>query len=379
MFIHKSIPLLAALFLAAAPVSGAFGADTIRLGVVGAHSGDNAGYGLPELNAAQLVVDKINASGGINGKTVEIVRQDDQCKSDLGINAATKIVADDIRIVMGHTCSGPTKAALPLYNDKKIIAISPSATSPDLTQAGTFPYFFRTTPSDDAQARLGADFVLQVLKAKKVAILHDKGDYGKGYAEFVRQFLTESGQAEVVFFEGITPGGMDYSSVVQKMSRSGADTLVFGGYYPEASKLILNIKNRDIKINFVSEDGVRTDAFLKLAGAAGEGVYASSSLEYSDLPITQEARQAHRDVFKSDPGQFFELAYAATQALLNAVEKAGGDQDPEALVKVLRSEYVETPVGKIRFDEKGDCEGAGFAMYRVVDGQFVDQKFEPKQ
>lgn len=372
----KWIGLVAVCLLLSAPLAG-HAADTIKLGVAGAQSGDLAGYGTPALNAAKLVVDKINAAGGINGKMVEILQQDDQCKPELSTNAATKLIAEGAEIVMGHTCSGANKAALPLYEDKKIVSMSPSATSPELTQSGKYPHFFRTTPSDDAQARLGADFAMQALGAKKIAILHDKGDYGKGYAEFVQQFIKETGGAEVVFFEGITPGAVDYSPAVQKIARSGADTLIFGGYYPEASKLITAIRARKLKINFVSEDGVKTENFVKLAGKDGEGVYASSSRDYSDLPITQDAFEAHRKAFGSEPGQFFELAYAATQALLNAVEKAGST-DPEAVMKALRTEYVDTPLGRIRFDEKGDCEGAGFAMFQVVDGKFVDQKFEAK-
>jgi branched-chain amino acid transport system substrate-binding protein len=159
-----------------------------------------------------------------------------------------------------------------------------------------------------------------------------------------------------------------------QIGRSGADTLIFGGYYPEASKLVTAIRARKMKINFVSEDGVKTEAFLKLAGADGEGVYASSSRDLSSLPLTQECIAAHRKAFGSDPGQFFETAYAATQALLNAVEKAGG-ADAEAVMKALRSEYVDTPIGTIRFDEKGAGEGIGFAMFKVVNGKFVDQKF----
>ncbi len=373
---RKWLGIIAASLLLAVPTV-IQAAETIKLGVGGSFSGDLAGYGLPELNAAKLVVDKINAKGGINGKMVEILQQDDQCKPELSTNAATKLIADGAQIIMGHTCSGATKAALPMYNDKKIVAISPSATSPDLTQEGKFPLFFRTTPSDDAQARLGADFALQALGAKKIAILHDKGDYGKGYAEFVKQFVEADGRAKVIFFEGITPGAMDYSSVVQKIARSGADTLIFGGYYPEASKLITLMKARKMKINFVSEDGVKTDAFLKLAGKDGEDVYASSSRDYSHLEVTKEAYEAHRKTFGAEPGQFFELAYAATQALLNAVEKAG-TTEAEAVAKALRTEYVETPLGKIRFDAKGDCEGAGFAMYKVSGGKFVDQNFQAK-
>ena len=358
--------------------SGAGAAEAIRLGVPGAHTGDLAGYGTPALNAAKLVVEKYNAKGGINGRKIEIIQADDQCKPELSTNAATRLIAEKVDIIMGHTCSGANKAALPMYEDKKIISISPSATSPELTQSGQFPHFFRTTASDDAQARLAVDFSLQALGAQKVALLHDKGDYGKTYADFAKLFIEQEGSAKVVFFEGITPGAVDYSTAVQKIARSGADTLIFGGYYPEASKLITSIKARKMKINFVSEDGVKTEAFLKLAGKDGEGVYASSSRDFSDLPVTKEAYEAHRKTFGTDPGQFFDNAYTATLALLNAVEKADSTE-PEALKKALRAEYVETPMGRIRFDEKGDCEGAGFAMFQVVDGKFVDQNFEAKK
>ena len=376
MRLSKWIGFLAAALLFAVPVAGQ-AAETIKLGVPGAHTGDLAGYGLPALNAAKLVVEKYNANGGINGKMIEILQQDDQCKPELSTNAATRLIADGAEIVMGHTCSGANKAALPMYEDKKIVSMSPSSTSPSLTQDGQFPHFFRTIASDDAQARLAADFVTQGLGAKKVAILHDKGDYGKTYAEFAQKFLKDDGKVEVVFFEGITPGAVDYTSSVQKIGRSGADTIIFGGYYPEASKLVTAIRARKMQINFVSEDGVKTEAFLKLSGKDGEGVYASSSRDYSDLPITKEANEAHRKAFGAEPGQFFETSYAATLALLNAVEKAG-TTEAEAVIKALHTEYVETPVGKIRFDQRGDCEGAGFAMYKVVDGKYVDQKFEAK-
>lgn len=349
--------------------------DIIKLGVVGAHSGDLAGYGLPELNAAKLVVEDFNSRGGVMGKKVVIVEQDDQCKPELAANAAAKIFADDIKIVLGPTCSGATKAALPLYMDKKIVVMSPSATATELTADGKSPYFFRTTPSDDAQAELGAKFTLDGLQAKKVAILHDKGDYGKTYADYIKQFIKKDGRAEVVFFEGINPGAMDYSSTVQKIARSGADTLVFGGYYPEASKIMAIIKKKKININFVSEDGVRTQSFLELAGKDGEGVYASSSQDHSDLAITKKAVEDHRKKFNEEPGQFFDLTYAAAVALLNAVDKAGS-LDPDAIANALRSEKVETPLGTISFDEKGDCIGSGFAIYRDINGEFVDQHFD---
>jgi len=215
--------------------SSAFGADTIKIGVAGAHTGDLASYGLPTVNAAKLVAKDVNAKGGIDGKQIELLVQDEECKPEKATNAATKLVSDGAVVVVGHICSGATKAALPIYTEAKVVTMSPSATNPELTQSGQYPTFFRTIASDDAQAKLGVDFALAKLGAKKIAVLHDKGDYGKGYAEYAQKFIKEGGQAEVVLFEGVTPGAVDYSSVVQKIRQSGADTVMFGGYHPEAS------------------------------------------------------------------------------------------------------------------------------------------------
>jgi len=115
----------AAALMAAAP---AFAADTLKLGVAGAHSGELASYGQPSLNAAQLVVDEYNAKGGLLGKQIEIIAQDDQCKAEIATNAATFLISSDVFAVMGHICTGPCKSSMPLYNNAKMISVSPSAT-----------------------------------------------------------------------------------------------------------------------------------------------------------------------------------------------------------------------------------------------------------
>jgi len=274
---------------------------------------------------------------------------------------------------LGHVCSGATKAALGIYKDAKIITISPSATNPALTQSGDYPNFFRTIASDDAQARLEVDFALNKLKVKKVAVLHDKGDYGKGLAEFAKKFLEEDKRATVVLYEGITPGAVDYSAIVQKIKRSGAEAVIFGGYHPEASKIVAQIRKKKMKTIFISDDGVKDDTFIKVAKKYAEGVYATGPMDTSNNPMAIEAIAAHKKTYGSDPGAFFLNGYAAAQALLNAIEKAGST-DYDAVEKALRTEYVETPLGKIRFDENGDAEGVGFSIYQVQEGKYVELK-----
>lgn len=365
--------LMAALVACVSLATPAISADTIKLGVAGPHSGDLAPYGIPAMKAAQLVVKKINASGGVLGKQVELLIQDDQCKPEIATNTATKLVTQGADVVLGHICSGATKAALGIYNDAKIPVMSPSATNPALTQSGNYPNFYRTIASDDMQAKLAVDFAVDKLGAKKVAVLHDKGDYGKGFAEFAKKFVDESPKAEVVLFEGVTPGAMDYSSIIQKVRREKADVLIFGGYHPEASKLVAQMKRKRMKIAFLSDDGVKDPTFVKVAGAAAEGAYMTGPRDLSSIPLNAAATAEFKAAYGGDPGAFFQEGYSAAMALLNAIEKAGST-DYAAVTKALQTQYVETPVGNIKFDGKGDAEGVGFSVYQVKDGKFVELK-----
>ena len=361
------------VFITCFAVGTSLAADVIKLGVAGAHSGDLASYGLPSVKAAELVVNEINAKGGVLGKKVILLVEDDACKPELGSNVATKLISEGVDVVMGHICSGSTKAALAIYKDANIICVSPSATNPPLTQSGDYPNFYRTIASDDAQAKLEVDYALDVLKVKKIAVIHDKGDYGKGLAEFAKKFIKASGKGEVVLFEGVTPGAVDYSAVVHKIKRSKAEAVIFGGYHPEASKIIMQMRKKRMKTYFISDDGVKDDTFIKVAGKYAEGVYATGPMDTSSNPLAIAATKAHQKAYGSDPGAFFLNAYAATQALLNAIEKAGST-DYKAVSNALKTYYADTPLGKIKFDAKGDAIGIGFAMYQVKDGVYVEMK-----
>ncbi len=346
--------------------------STIKLGVAGAHSGDLASYGIPSVNAAKLVVAKINAAGGVLGRQVELLVEDDVCKPEVAGNTATKLVSDGANLVLGHICSGATKAAMGFYKEAKIVAMSPSATNPDLTLSGDYPNFFRTIPHDAKQAQLQVKYATETLKVKNVAILHDKGDYGKGQAELAKKYFEAAG-VTVLLFEGVTPGAVDYSAIVTKLERQNPDLVVWGGYHPEASKIVTLMRKKRMTTLFMGADGVKDDTFIKVAGEYAEGVFATGPMDISDNPLAKEAKAEHQKEFGSDPGAFFDAAYAAALAMLNAVEKAGST-DYDAVVSALRTQDVETPLGKIRFDDRGDATGIGFSVYKVTGGQFVEEK-----
>lgn len=356
---------------------GASSEDVIKIGVAGAHSGDVASYGVPSLNAAKIVAAEYNARGGILGKKIEIVAQDDQCKPELATNAATKLVSDKVNVVMGHICSGATKAALPIYNNSRLIAMSPSATVPALTLSGENPYFFRTISNDLDQARLAAQFIQTGLKAERVALIHDNSEYGKGYAETAKNLLekAEGSKVKIVLFEAINPDAVDFSAIIRKIRREKAEALVFGGYHPTASKIVQQLRREKLNIALIGPDGLKDEAFIKMAGADAEGVFASGPKDTSKLEMAVKAREQHRAMFGTDPGAFYDNAYSATQALINAMEKAGTATDTDKIMQALRTEYIETPLGKIKFGPKGDASGIGLSMFQVKNGAFEELEY----
>jgi branched-chain amino acid transport system substrate-binding protein len=345
-------------------------ADAIKIGVAGALSGDLASYGLPTARAAELVVEHINATGGIHGVPVELLIEDDVCKPEIATNTATKLVSAGANVVIGHICSSATKAALPIYDEADLIVMSPSATDSDLTKSGKYPTFYRTIAPNDAQANSIVNFTVNELKAKKIAIIHDKGDYGKGLAEDARKIIEEGALARIVLFEGVTPGAVDYSAVVQKIKRTRADAVIFGGYHPEASKIVTQMRKKRMKTLFISDDGVKDDTFIKVAGKYAEGVYATGPADVSANPITRQYRQAYMKKYGVEPGPFFDNAVAAALALTNSI-RVGGSTETEQIAKTLHVQPTATPFGEIKFDKHGDAIGVGYSLYVVKKDKFV--------
>ena len=342
--------------------------DVIKIGVAGAHSGDLAPYGLPTVSAVKFVAGQYNDQGGILGRQIELVIEDDVCKPEVASNTASKILSDGVVAVIGHICSGATKSALSVYKETGVPVISPAATKPSLTENLEYPNFLRTIAPDGAQAETLVNFIIKNL-GNKVAVMHDKQDYGKGLADFSVNRIEELG-AEVVFYEGITAGDQDYSSVLRKLAATDADLLLYGGYHSEAARLVQQMKQIGLDIPFISGDGIKGVAFLELARENAEGVYASGPIDTSSSPLAIEAIKMHEEKYGEAPGSFYLNAYAASIALFEAIGKAGNIEG-EAIIRALKSNKFDTPIGMIGFDERGDVTGTGFSVYKVQNGQYV--------
>ncbi len=366
---HKGLSL--ALLLALVAPINANAADTIKIGVQTALSGDLAAYGIPSLRASEIAVAEINKKGGLLGKQVELVIADDQCKSELASNAASSLLTQDVVAVVGALCSGTTKAAVPLYTEANIIFMSPASSTPDLTLSGQNPTFMRTIGHDYTQGAIAADFIGQELKPKKIAFLNDNGEYGVSFSEVTRDNIVKKyPEIEVVMFESVTLGAADYSAAIRKLRNVDAEVLVWGGYHPEASKIANTIADFELEIPIVGSDSLRDKVYIETAGEAGHNTYATAPSDTSNYPLSIAAAKAHEQVYNQAPGVFYDNAYAATVAILNAIEKAGST-DTDKVINALRTQKVDTPLGVISFDEKGDAIGIGMSMYKVQDGEFV--------
>ena len=349
--------------------------ETIKVGFGGALLGNLASYGLSGLYGLEYVVLKTNASGGLLGRQVEIVTEDDGCKPALASSAAAKLAGDGVTLILGHTCSGATSSALSAYGNK-VLLISPSATEVNLTEGGKNPYFFRTIMRDDVQADLQVAF-LKKRGYKKVALVHDKGDYGKALADRAKMLLEADADSgiEIVLFEGVTSGQMSYDALISKLKNSGAEVLLWGGYYSDGSKLATQMRAKKVDTIIVGADGLKNDGYIKMAGEAAQGTFATGPADLSagaDHSVAiAEALADHGKRHTEVVGPYFFYSIAAAQALFDAVEKVGNTTDLAAIKKQLQTETVETILGPVRFDEKGDLIGSSAVMYEIQDGKFV--------
>src|SRR5690554_354779 len=218
-FLKHLVPVAIAVGMIAA---GAASAETIKIGIPQPMTGPATQYGDQIQAGALTAIDAINAAGGVVGKQLEPLLIDDGCEPKQAVPAANRVVNSGAKFAVAHACSGTTVPAVNVYDQEGIVAITPGATSPLVTDTIRPHYFFRTIGRDDQQGPFAAEYIKNVLKPATVAILHDKQTYGSGVASQVRDSLGQA-DVELVLFEGINVGDSDYSAVITKLKSVNPD------------------------------------------------------------------------------------------------------------------------------------------------------------
>jgi branched-chain amino acid transport system substrate-binding protein len=337
-------------------------------------------FGLDIWQGVQTAAALYNEAGGLNGFEVEVFVEDDRCSGEDGTTVANRVAADpQVVAVIGPICSSPTVAASDVYEDARIVMVSPSATAVAVTSRG-LTVINRVAPLDSKQGAWDANYIYKILGVRKIALLHDNDTYGLGLAEAVRDNFIELG-GEVVAFEGIDPDAQDYRPVLTPLVALEPELIFFGGYEQQAVLLIPQKNDVGLEdVIFFGPDGIFGQATIDGAGAASEGVYASfPPLERAEV---QDAK--YEELFGIDPiedflGPFNHQAEDAFGVIMAAMDKssevdADGNLviDREALITAVRAtKDYEGLTGLLTCTEIGDCGSSDFNIYVVEDGKFV--------
>jgi branched-chain amino acid transport system substrate-binding protein len=348
-------------FTAGMLVSGGAFADTIKIAIAGPFTGPVTQYGDMVKQGVDTAIEQLNAGGGILGNTFEAVQIDDGCEPKQGPVVANRVVNDEIHYVVGHVCSGATIAATDIYNNEGVVMVTPSATSPAVTDGKNYEFIFRTIGRDDQQGPAAAKFIAEKIKPKKVAVLHDKQSYGQGIASAVRNDLQKAG-IDVVLFEGINAGDSDYSAVITKLKSSGADFVYYGGYHPEMGLLLRQGSEQGLKVQFMGPEGVGNPDINAIAGAAVEGMLVTLPADFTKDAANADIVKAFKDKGRDPGGAFQMTAYSAMMAIAQGIKGAGKD-DPSEVAKYLHSHSVKTPIGDISWNKQGDLNDFKFDVF----------------
>ncbi|MDP9126947.1 MAG: branched-chain amino acid ABC transporter substrate-binding protein [Pseudomonadota bacterium] len=359
-YVLGSLVLIAPLLLPSAA-----GAD-INIAAVGPITGQDAITGEQMQRGAQAAVEAINAAGGVLGQKLHLIIKDDVCDPKQAVAVANELSGENIFAVIGHMCSGSAIPATKVYNEEGIVMISPSATSPLLTDQG-FDNIFRTCGRDDQQGGTAAAFILKNYANKNVAIVQDKTSYGQGLADQVKASLHHLG-LEVKLYESISRGEWDYSSLLSKLKENRIDVVFYGGYHTEAGLIVRQMRDQNMKTVFISDDDLATKEFWSITGDAGEGVFMSFNTDPRSKPEATEAvRRLRATGF--DPEGMTLYTYAAVEVLAEGLRRAGSINYKKT-VEALHEGSYRTVIGDISFDTKGDVTKPDYIIYRWTKGAY---------
>jgi branched-chain amino acid transport system substrate-binding protein len=345
------------------------GGGTIKIGMAGVLTGGDGQIGASMLNGSQIAIDEWNAKGGVLGKKIETISLDDEGSPQKAVTVAQSLIDAGVVAVIGHFNSGCTIPASRLYNDAKILEISPGSTNPQYTEQG-FPDAFRICGRDDQQGAVIANFLHDEKKLSKIAILDDKTTYGKGLATVVKNAFEAKG-GTVPMFQDIDAKDFDFHTSVTVAQSSGAEAVVWGGMYKGGGPLVVQMRQAGLNVPFVSDDGCQDQNFVDTVGGTAKDVFVSFGKDYNSTPAAQSFIAAYKKKYNQDVGSYSIYGYDAAQVLLTAIDKAQST-DADKVAAVLKGQPFDTVQGTIEFDAKGDLKAADYVIWTIKDGKLQE-------
>jgi len=343
----------------------------VKIGHAGPLTGSIAHLGKDNENGVRLALDEANAAGvDIGGKKVkfELQSEDDQADPKQGTIVAQKLVDAKVAGVVGHLNSGTTIPASKLYNDAGIPQISPSATAVTYTNQG-YKTAFRVMANDAQQGKVLGEFAATKLGAKNIAIIDDRSAYGQGLADEFEKAAKAAG-ANILAREFTDTSKTDFTAILTSIKGKKPDLIFYGGMDAQSGPMMKQLKNLGVTAKFLSGDGSQDAEFLKLAGDAAEGAYASSpGVPLDKMPGGKAFSDKYKAKFNTEIQIYAPYAYDAANVIIEAMKKAGSS-DPAKYLPALAAITYNGVTGSITFDEKGDIKGGSISLYQVKNGKW---------
>jgi branched-chain amino acid transport system substrate-binding protein len=348
-------------------------ADDIKVGAI-LRLSIGASDGLPAKRGIEIAVNEINAAGGIKGKTLTVIYEDGKDSPQEAVSAFQKLTSmDKVQVVIGPMMSGEVLAVAPIAQRDHIVAITPTGTSPKISDAGE--YIYRGCTRIDKQAEALTKYAKDVMKTTKVAILYSNEPYGKGCNDVFTKFFTDLG-IPVVVAESFMVGDRDFSAQLTKIKQAQFDLIFIPGYLQETAPAISQARKMGIKQASMGVYGDMAPKYIELAGKAAEGhVNGSEYNEDYNTPVNKKFKKEYFKFIKANPTEtnnimFAALTYDMTRMVAMAIGEKGNTPD------AIRS-YLDTVkdfdgvTGKLSFDANGDVVKQGVYIFKVKNGKYV--------
>ena len=335
-------------------------------------SGFMANGGQTVLGGVRLAAEEINRSGGLLGYRLVVRPLDDEADSDVAVSQVQEIRealdrGERVVAVIGHLNSGQTLAAMEQYQGLDLVVITPTSSEKSLTERG-YRNFFRVNADDTVQAAADAQFLTEELGARRVAVIHNDTEYGRGLADLLIEELEERG-AEAVLTLEVAEGQSRYEQEVAQVVTAEPDAVFYAGYEIEAPYLRMALVEAGVEAPMLASDGAFLGATIDEAAGTAEGMYVSAFAPSPENVADDRWFEAYQAVEYRNPDTYSVNGYVAMEVLTEAAREAGS-LDDDAIAEALRQHTLPTLLDGLRYQADGDLVDAQIWIYQVQDGQF---------
>jgi branched-chain amino acid transport system substrate-binding protein len=355
--------------------TGAGGGGDILVGEYGSMTGGQATFGQSTHNGIMMAADEVNAAGGINGRKIKVLSEDDQSKPEEAPNAVTKLISkDNVLAVIGEVASSASLAAAPICQSNKVPMITPSSTNDSVTRKGD--YIFRICFTDSYQGEYQAVFADQWCsmngKPKSIAMLTDvKSDYSQGLKAVVTAKFTALG-GQVVGTQGYAQGDSDFRSQLTALKATNPSMIYVPGYYTDIGQIAIQARDLGITVPLLGGDGWESPRLIEIGGKSLEGCIYTNHYFYGDpSPVVSTFVQKYKERYGQTPDSLAALGYDAMKTLADAMKRAAKLDGPSLRDAIAQTKGLVGVTGTINIGPDRNAMGKSLVIEEIKNGQLT--------